>query len=381
MSFDVIVLGLGGMGSAAAYHLAGRGKRVLGIEQFTAPHDKGSSHGKTRVIRQAYLEGPAYVPLVLRAYELWRQLERETGRKLLFEVGGLMLGSPDSRVVQGSTRSAQQYRLEHEILDANEIRKRFPPIHPDADTVALYEKHAGYLRCEECVRAHLDQAAALGATLQFEENVTAWEPTQGGVRVRTSRGNYEAERLVITPGPWAPQVLAELNLPLVVDRQVLYWFDPIGGIEAFLPDRFPIYVWELPDGSIPYGFPAVDGPNRGVKVAFAYAPRQQVCTPETIERRVHEREIEEMRRAVVEQIPALNARCLDAVTCMYTRTPDHHFIITRHPEHPQVSIACGFSGHGFKFCSVVGEILADLATSGETRHDIGLFRLDRLSHA
>lgn len=379
MTYDVIVLGLGGMGSAAIYQLAKRNKRVLGIEQFTAPHDRGSSHGKTRVIRQAYYEDPAYVPLLLRAYELWRQVEAETGASVLSEVGGLMIGPPDSDVVKGSVRSAREYGLAHELLEAADIHRRFPAIQADADTVALYERKAGFLRPEDSVRAHLDRAASLGAELHFEERALGWEPVgTDRVRVTTDHGQYEAVRLIISPGPWTPGILADLGLPLVVERQVLYWFDPVGGIGPFLPDRFPIFIWGTDGGATPYGFPAIDGPQGGVKIAFYRAPAEEVCTPETIDRRIRESEIAQMREAIAERIPALNGRFLTGATCMYTNTPDKNFIITPHPRHPQVSIACGFSGHGFKFCSVVGEILADLADRGETRHDIGLFSLARL---
>jgi sarcosine oxidase len=380
MTYDTMVLGLGGMGSAAACELARRGRRVLGLERYTSPHDRGSSHGSSRVIRLSYYEDPAYVPLLLRAYELWRQIERETGAALLTETGGLMIGRPEAELVAGSARSAREHDLPHEILDAREIRRRYPPLRPDDDMIALFDLRAGFLRPEAAVKAHLDRAAELGAELHFEEPVLAWEPARDGVCVRTARGSYEASRLVVAPGAWAPEVLADLQLPLSVERQVLYWFDPIGGIEPFLPDRFPIFIWDEGDYT-PYGFPALEGPAGGVKVSFHQAPDMQRCTPATIDRTVHEAEVAALRRVLERRVPALNGRLLRAVTCMYTNTPDRHFIVTAHPQHPQVIIACGFSGHGFKFCSVVGEIVADLAERGETRHPIGLFNLRRLSGA
>ncbi len=376
--FDCIVLGLGGMGSAAAYHLAKRGQRVLGLEKYTSPHNRGSSHGQTRIIRQAYFEDPAYVPLLFRAYELWRELEGESNSTLLTETGGLMIGRPNSEVVTGSLRSAKQYGLAHEMLDARELRRRYTPLRPDADTVGLYEGRAGFLRPEACVKAHLDRAEQCGATLRFEEEALDWSPHGGGVRVRTASGTYEAGRLIISPGPWAPHVLAGLNLPLEVERQVLYWFDPAGGVEPFLPERFPIFIWDSDDGYTPYGFPAIDGPRGGAKIAFYRAPYSPLCTPETCDRTVHPEETEVMRAAIAGRIPSLNGPCLAAVTCLYTVTPDKNFIIAPHPEAPQVVIACGFSGHGFKFCSVVGELLAELAINGSTRFDIGLFSLDRI---
>jgi sarcosine oxidase len=374
---DVIVLGLGGMGSAAACQLAARGHRVLGLEQFTSPHDRGSSHGHTRVIRQSYFESPAYVPMLLRAYELWGELERSTGRQLMHLCGGLMMGQPDSAVVAGSRASAEKHGLPHDILDPKDIRRRFPALQPPAGTIALFEKNAGYVLTEASVKAHLDRAQHLGARLQFEEEVTGWEAEGGGVRVRSSRGEYQADRLVITAGPWASQVLAGLRLPLEVDRQVLYWLEPSGGIDLFLPDRFPIFIFEAADGLLPYGFPAIDGPGGGVKVALYRAPNTSLCTPATIDRRINDEEIAALRKAIAQIIPSLDGELLKGATCMYTNTPDKDFILDTHPAHPQVSIAAGFSGHGFKFCSVVGEIMADLAEAGQTRHDLGPFRVAR----
>ena len=379
MIYDAIVVGLGGMGSATAYQLAGRGKRVLGLEKFSPAHDRGSSHGRSRIIRQAYFEDPAYVPLLLRAYELWERLERETGQELMTLTGGLMIGRREDELVSGSVRSAEEHNLPYELLDAEEIRGRFPPFSPDTETVALFEEKAGFVRPEETVRAHLDRAGALGADLRFDEPVVSWEASGEGVRVETHGGSYEAERLVITPGAWAPQLLADLGLPLEVTRQVMYWFEPKNGREPFLPDRFPIYIWEPDDGNMFYGFPAQDG-DRGVKAAFFRAGGTPT-TPETIDREVHEEEIDLIRGYLAEYIPDLAGRYVDATACMYTNTTDEHFVISLHPELEQVAIACGFSGHGYKFCSVVGEILADLVTRGSTPHPIDLFTPARLKKA
>ena len=379
MTYDAIVVGLGGMGSAAAYRLAGRGKRVLGLERFSPAHDRGSSHGRSRIIRQAYFEDPAYVPLLLRAYELWEELERETGQELMTLTGGLMIGRREDELVSGSVECAEEHGLPYELLDAGEIKDRFPPFSPDPETVALYEERAGFVRPEETVKAHLGRANALGAELRFEEPVLSWEASGDGVRVETHEGSYEAERLVISPGAWAPQLLADLGLPLEVERQVMYWFEPRGGLEPFLPDRFPIFIWEPDDGNMFYAFPAQDN-DRGVKVAFFRAGGVPT-TPETIDREVHQEEIDFIRRYLAEHVPELAGRCLDARACMYTNTPDLHFVISSHPDHPQIVIACGFSGHGYKFCSVVGEILADLATEGTTRHPIDLFSPARLKKA
>jgi sarcosine oxidase len=376
-NFDAIVLGLGGMGSAAACHLAGRDRKVLGIEQFTPAHDKGSSHGKSRIIRQAYFENPAYVPLLLRAYELWQDLERQSGEPLLFETGGLMIGAESSAVVAGSIASARSHDLPHEILDAAGVSRRFPALKPPRDHIALFEKRAGYVLPERCTLAHLDAAAQRGAELHFDERVLNWRATENGVVVETTRGIYEAGHLIISPGPWAPQVLDDLHLPLVVERQVLYWFDSSAGNTPFEPDKFPIFIWEKGDGTMPYGFPAIDGPGGGMKIAFHQAPVSTVCTPENIDRRVSAGEIAMMQEAIRPLIPALDGACVQAATCLYTNTPDGHFVLARHPRCERVFIGCGFSGHGFKFASVIGEILADLVTQGSTGFEIDFLQPGR----
>jgi sarcosine oxidase len=376
LTHDVIVAGLGGMGSAAAYQLAGRGQRVLGLEKFSPAHDKGSSHGRSRIIRQAYFEGAEYVPLLLRAYELWEQLEEETGQELMTLTGGLMIGREDGELVSGSVKSADEHDLPYEMLDAAEIRRRFPAYAPGPETVALYEENAGFVRPEETVKAHLDRADSLGADLRFEEPVLSWEASESGVRVETPVDSYEAERLVVSPGAWAPQLLGDLDLPLEVTRQVMFWYEPTGGLEPFLPERFPIFIWEPDDGNMFYGFPAQDD-DRGVKAAFFRAGGVST-SPETIDREVREEEIGFLRGYLADHIPELAGRCLDARACMYTNTPDEHFVISVYPENPRVVIACGFSGHGYKFCSVVGEILADLSIEGSTPHPIDLFSPARL---
>ncbi len=372
--FDVIVVGLGGMGSAAAYHLARRGQHVLGLEKFTPAHDKGSSHGGSRIIRQSYFEDPAYVPLLLRAYELWDELATDSAREVYRLTGGLFIGPPGCLTVAGSLRTSRKWDLPHEVLDAAEIRSRFPNFTPDAGDIALYEAKAGFARPELTVQAHLDLADKVGATLQFGEEVLEWAETSGGVTVRTGRGTYTAGQLVICPGAWAPQLLAEFGIPITVERQVLYWLDPVGGTAPFVDH--PIFIREGADGMQSYGFPAIDGPRGGVKVAFF---RKGVeCTPETIDRTVHEHEITEIRSRTAELLPALDGPCLDSATCMYSNTPDQHFVIARHPDSENVTVACGFSGHGFKFVPVVGEILADLAIDGATGHPISLFDPKRL---
>ncbi|MFF3614276.1 N-methyl-L-tryptophan oxidase [Streptomyces sp. NPDC002580] len=379
-AYDVIVIGLGGMGSAAAHHLSARGSRVLGLEKFGPVHDRGSSHGGSRITRQSYFEDPAYVPLLLRAYELYDELERATGRDIATLCGGVMVGLPDSRTVSGSLLSARRWDLPHEMLDAAEIRRRFPTLNPHDDEVALFEARAGLVRPENTVAAHLQLATRQGADLRFDEPMTHWEPYRDGVRVHTAGHTYTAGQLVICPGAWAPRLLTDLGVPFRIERQVMYWFQPTGGVGPFVPERHPIYIWEDAAGVQVYGFPSIDGPALGAKVAFF---RKGVeCTPEDIDRTVHADEVRAMADHMSRCVPDLPGAFLKATTCMYSNTPDEHFVIARHPAHPEsVTVACGFSGHGFKFVPVVGEILADLALDGSTEHPIGLFDPHRLATA
>jgi len=376
--YDVIVVGLGGMGSAAAYRLARRGQRVLGIDQFAPVHNLGSSHGGSRITRQAYFEDPAYVPLLLRAHELWGGVERDSGRRIFTRCGGIMLGGPDSRTVSGSLASAREWELPHELLDAAEIRRRFPTMNPADHEIALYEENAGFVVPEGSVAAHLQLAARAGADLHHEEKVLSWRQTSTGVRVGTSESFYTAEQLVICPGAWAPGLLAELGVEFTIERQVQYWFAPSDGAEAFRAERHPIYVWEGETGRQFYGFPSHDDAG-SVKVAFFRGG--ETCTPETIDRTVHAEEVGEISEFVGRKMPSLPGAFLRGATCMYTNTPDEHFVLSRHPAHERVVVACGFSGHGFKFVPVVGEVLADLVVDGTTEHPIALFDPARLTGA
>jgi sarcosine oxidase len=377
MAFDVIVLGLGAMGSAAAQHLAERGARVLGIEQFTAAHDKGSSHGGSRMIRQAYFESPDYIPLVLRAYELWRRVERDTETRLLRITGGLNIGSRDGDLVKRTVAASERHSIPFEVLEPREIRARFPVVVPQVDDVAVHETNAGYLFPEECIRAQLALASRAGADLHFEETVLSWRAENHAVEVLTSNGTYSAGHLVIAAGPWANQTLHGI-FPLRVTRQVMAWIQPTTGVEPFMPERFPVFLCEDLDGGYPgYGFPALDGPAGGIKVATHGS--DGMCTPETVDREIHEADLQRIIDRLKVRMPALEGEVVRARTCLYTMSPDEHFVIGTHPQFASCSVACGFSGHGFKFAGVVGEILADLAISGSTSHPIELFSPKRFA--
>ena len=385
-SFEVIVLGLGAMGSAAVYQLAKRGKRVLGIDQYAPPHTFGSTHGDTRITRQAIGEGAEYVPLSLRSYAIWRELERQTGRDLLTITGGLLMASRSSHTpqhgkeqfLQTTIDAAERYAIPHEVLDTSEIRQRFPQFQLVGDEVGYYEPNAGFLRPEHCIEAQLAEAARLGAALHTQEQAQSYQPgaTNDRVTITTTRGSYTGEKLVITAGPWIARLLAaEFAQYFTVYRQVLYWFAINGHSEPFLPGRFPIFIWERPQSSI-YGFPAIDGPSGGVKVATE--EYNTPTTPETVTRAVSAEETQQMyTQHIASSFPGLGGACVKAVSCLYTVTPDGRFVIDSHPQHPNVIIASPCSGHGFKHSAAIGEVLAQLAVDGKSQIDISSFALNR----
>lgn len=369
--WDVIVVGLGAMGSAAVAMLARRGARVLGLEAFEPLHTRGSSHGRSRIIREAYFESPEYVPLVRRAYELWREFEEISGRQLLRITGGLNVGRPESTFVTGALESAQRHGIPHEVLDAGAAARRFPALRLPEDFVAVYEPNAGVLDPEACIEAFQSVARGAGAVLRFNEPARRWAIEGDGVVVYTDDGIERADRLVLAPGPWAPELLGGLGVPLQVLRVVNVHFAPVDAAH-FTADRLPVYLLDVPEGDY-YGFPAL--PGQGIK--FGRHDGGEPCTPETIRREVLPEEVAELQTVLNRYLPGAAGRVLWTLTCMYTMTPDAHFVIDLHPEWSQVVISCGFSGHGFKFASVVGEILADLALEGSTRHPIGFLSLRR----
>ncbi len=374
MTADVIVLGLGGMGSAAASALARRGATVLGFEQFPFAHHRGSSHGHTRIIRTAYYEHPAYVPLVKRAFALWRELERRTGRHLLTSCPCLNIGTVESEVVRGVRRAAVEHALEVESLTASEIVARYPQFRLPGDSVGVLEHAAGFLLVEVCVRAHLDDAASHGAELHAETPVMSWRSVGNAVEVTTATGTHTAAKLVVTAGPWATRLLADIGVPLTVMRQVQLWFAPDPPSPLFARDRFPTFLLDTPGGAF-YGLPATDG--RGLKCARHYgAP--ELPSPDAVSWDVTTADVEPVTAFLRDHLPAAGANTA-AEVCQYTLTPDRHFVIDRHPTSQNVAVACGFSGHGFKFAPTVGEILADLTLDGTTRHPIQLFRAGRMA--
>jgi len=374
MHYDAIVIGLGGMGSAAAYQLARRGKRVLGLERFTIPHEMGSSHGLTRIIRLAYYEDPSYVPLLRRSYELWRELQTQTGAELLHITGSIDAGSAESEVFTGSLASCQLHGLPHEVLTGAEVNARFPGYHFLPDMMAVFQPDGGFLVPEACITAYTQAAQQHGATLHQQESVIAWEPTAQGVRLQTERGTYTAEKLVITAGAWAGKLLPFLQSYAQPERQVLVWLET-SAPQLFMPNRFPVFNVVVEEGRY-YGFPLYQHP--GFKFG-RYHHLDEAADPDALDRDANAADEAILRVFAERYFPQAAGRALMFKTCMFTNTPDEHFIIDHHPQHPQVVFAAGFSGHGFKMCSVVGEVLADLALERHTPHDIGLLRWGRFA--
>ncbi|HVG95950.1 MAG TPA: N-methyl-L-tryptophan oxidase [Chloroflexota bacterium] len=374
-TYDAIVLGLGGMGSASAYHLARRGQRVLGLDAFPPGHANGASHGHSRIIREAYYEAPEYVPLVQRAYALWRALEETSGRALLRITGGINAGAPDSRVVTGVVASARRHGLAYELLSAAETAARFPGFRLGDELVAVYQPNSGVLDPEACVRAHLDGAAGAGAELRFAEPVRRWAPDGEGVTVRTDAATYRAGRLVITAGPWAAEQLDLAARWLTVRRIVNVHFRSERP-DRFGVDRFPVFGLVVPEGQY-YGVP--DVPGQGLKLGRHDGG--EVCTAGSVRREVDPEEVASLRAVLDRYLPGAAGEVLSTLTCLYTMSPDGHFVLDRYPGHPQVVYGCGFSGHGFKFCSVIGETLADLAVDGRTERPVGFLAAGRLAAA
>jgi sarcosine oxidase len=375
-AYDVIVVGVGGMGSSTVAHLARRGVRVLGLEQYDIPHERGSSHGLSRIIRLAYFEHPAYVSLLHRAYELWWALEHEVQERLLLITGSLDIGTVDSTVFGGALKAAQCHHLVHEVLEPEALRRRFPGYGLQAPLLGLYQPQGGLLAAERCIVAHVNTALRHGAHIHGREALQGWESREDGIVVRTSRGTYQAQRLVLTAGAWTHQLVTQYTGTLQPERQVMLWLQP--RVPAhFQMGAFPVFNMAVEEGTF-YGLPIYSIP--GFKCARWHHLEQAIDDPACMDRDCHPEDEVILRAFVRRYFPDGDGPTLSMRTCLFTNTPDTHFVIDAHPDSPHVFIAGGFSGHGFKFCSVVGEILADLAQDGSTRHDISLFRATRFHH-
>lgn len=374
MSYDVIVIGAGGMGSAVTYHLARRGLRVLAFERFGVPHEMGSSHGLTRIIRLAYYEHPSYVPLLRRAFELWRELETHAGDRLLHVTGAVDAGPPGSRVLEGSRHSCHVHDLPHDVVDSAELTRRFPAYRLPRDYAAVVQPDGGFLLPERCITAHAALARAGGAVLRTGVTVDGWEADSSGVVVHAGGEAHRAAQMVLCAGAWMPQLVPSLAPFLVPERQVLAWLAVRDHVH-FAPTRFPVFVMDSEEGHF-YGFPEFDVP--GFKLG-KYHHLHEVADPDHLDRAVRADDVAALRVFAARHFPDGAGDALRTAVCMFTNTPDEHFLIDRLPEAPAVLAVSACSGHGFKFCSVVGEIAADLVQRDATSHDISLFGLDRLT--
>lgn len=375
-SYDVLVVGLGAMGSQTLAELARRGARVAGLDRFAPPHAEGSSHGRSRIIREAYFEDPVYVPLVQRAYARWTALEAETDARIFRRTGGLWYGAPQGPLITGSLRSAERHRLPHERLDARAIRDRFPAHHVDDDWVGVLEPRAGLLDPERAIDAALTVARTHGATILPHTPVTGWEQRGQDVIVRTPTGPLHAGTVVLCGGMWMPELAEPLAPHLTIQRNVLYWFTAARHPEAFTPDRFPVFLGELTPDTMFYGFPDV---GDGVKVALHH--HGPLTTAATVDRTVAAAEVEAVRAILRDRLPWADGPLRTTAVCTYTNIGDGHFLLDRHPHADRVWVASPCSGHGFKFSPAIGEVLADLALTGTTWLDLAPFRLARLGTA
>ena len=377
MAYDVTIVGLGGMGSAILSHCARRGAAVAGLEQFAPAHDLGSSHGKSRMIRKAYFEDPAYVPLLLRAYDLWRELEDRTGQELLQITGLLMVGHEAAEIITGAQRAAREHNLPLESLSTRELRARYPMLRVQDDEIGAFEPDGGVLDPERCVQAHLDEAGKAGAQMRFGIAMQNWEATDDGFVVRLADGEcIESRALVLSLGPWFQETLGRLGVAIRVQRNVQAWFEP--ATDVYNAGRFPAFLLERIGLPAPlYGFPDF---GHGVKAAF-HAHGDLSKADEIVREVDPHRDVEPVRRTMEAWMPGATATFRAAKVCPYSLTPDGHFVVDRHPEHPGLVLCGGFSGHGFKFAPVIGEIAADLALAGTTRQEIAFLSLRRFENA
>ena len=373
---DALVVGLGAMGSAALYHLSARGGRVVGVDRFAPPHTLGSTHGRSRIIREAYFEHPSYVPLVRKAYANWAALEDRSGSKLFQKTGGLMMGAPESGLVRGSLESARLHDIDVETLSADAIMSRFPALVAEQGMIGVLERNAGMLFPEACVRAHLDLARALGAEVCTGTTVTGLSRSGGAVTAETTDGPIRARRLILAAGPWTSGLLEMLgaSIPLVVERQTMHWFEPVRDRELLLPKRLPVTLIEHGAGRIFYFMPNV---GDGVKAAIHY--EGEYTTAEAIDREIRASDVDPAKALLARFLPAAAGAVRESAVCLYTNTPDLDFVIDTVEGMPNVILASACSGHGFKFASAVGEIVAQLAVGEQPAVDISHFRAARFA--
>ena len=372
--YDCIVIGLGGMGAASLFELSSKGQNVLGIEQFDIGHDKGSSHGLSRIIRLAYWEGIEYVPLVLRAHDRWIELEKTYNEKLLNITGALDIGLESSETISGSLKACREFDIPHEIFTSTELSKKFPAYLLPEEYSSVFQKDGGFLVPESCINLYVNESINNGADVKQNCKVLGWESDGNIVTVSTSDGNFKTKKLVITAGAWTGILQDEMSRFLTPERQVVSWFKPESP-EYYNSDQFPVFNMEVPEGRY-YGFPIHH--YEGTKIG-RYGHLKENINPDSISREITDLDIATLRVPMEKYFQPTNPEPLFSQVCMFTNTPDEHFVLDYLPGNDSVFIASGFSGHGFKFASVIGELISDLMVDGGTEFDLGLFSLDRFN--
>jgi sarcosine oxidase len=371
---DIAVIGVGAMGSMALWRLAERGMRVIGFEQFEPAHNRGSSFGESRIIRTAYNEDPRYVPLVRRAFDLWRELESVTNSSLLTVTGILSIGQPEGDIVDGTLLSARTHGLEHTILDRERMSRRYPQHRLNPGDIAVYEDAAGILPPEATILAAVQRAESLGARILRNTRVDALRPAGDWVEIASEDSTFRVRHVIVGVGPWLGAFLPELEFPVSVARQVVAWF-PVRNVDDFRNEQFPVFIHDIGGGHSRYGFPTLD--SKTVKLAVHH--EGDLTTADTVDREVHTRDLSPVQEFIEEYLVGVEPRAVHSHVCMYTNTPDHHFLVGSLQDKPWMTVLGGFSGHGFKFAPVIGDAAADLATTGKTASAFELFSLDRFA--
>jgi sarcosine oxidase len=374
-TYDLAVIGVGGMGSAVVAHAAMRGLKVLGLEQFSIPNTRGSSHGATRILRIGLHEGPTYVPLVLRAVELWRDLGTKIGTPVFHQIGGVDVSLPESHIFKGSLRACKKFDVAHEILDAQETHRRFPALQPAKDMLTVFQPGSGFVLPELAVTAHVNLALGAGAEIHGHERLLGWESRGGSYFLRTNRGIYETKQIIFSAGAWIGKLLAGQKIPVVPERTVLGWFAPKANLKHFQPDRLPVWIVDVPEIGHFYGFPIHGIP--GFKLGRLREVPSPAVDPDEPRREPDFEDEADMRQFVKAVFPDADGPILSMETCFFENTPDRAPIIDKIPGESGAWLCGGFSGHGFKFCSAVGEVMTDLITTGASRFDLSPFCLSR----
>jgi len=371
-TYDVGIIGTGTMGSAAAYHLARRGRSVIAFEQFGIVHEFGSHSGTTRIIRRAYHESPEYVPLVLRSEELWEELEKATGQQMMFRTGALCLGPENSDLLNGALLACKQYNLPFDLFSSAEVMQKWPQFRLPQNWQACFDHLAGFLIVELCIRSHAQLAIQSGAKIMDHTKVTGFKTEGSAIQVQTDRGSFRVGSLIVCAGAWTTRLLNELQIPITIKRKSVVWMKPRNPADYSM-GTFPIFLSEVEQGLL-YGFPLYE--HTGVKIAN-HSSKGEPVNPDTVDRVFHDSDAADVRDFAGKYLPGITNEIVEGKVCLYSLTPDEDFLIDRHPHQENIIVAAGFSGHGFKFSPVIGEILADLATEGKTVHHIEKFRISR----